>query len=184
MNKQKLYEILTSLPTYGPMYISVTNDGKPYYSEGLPVRFYKKDGTEWVANFKPGLTNFVKVMELKNSLNLLIIAYGTCYIISPNNTTPILVFGVGFTCILEANNDRLVLQDQTDLTIVEPNGTYWVTERISWDGIKELRIENSNVIGLSYDPIVDQWISFKYDLDSRILTGGSYQQYEIKNIEK
>jgi hypothetical protein len=53
------YEILNSLPVYGPMYVPVTENGKPYYSEGFPVRFFKKDGSEWGANFEPGMTTFL-----------------------------------------------------------------------------------------------------------------------------
>ena len=54
MTTEKQYEILEALPTYGPMYIPVTENDEAFYSEGFPVRFYKSDGTNWVANFKPG----------------------------------------------------------------------------------------------------------------------------------
>ena len=54
MQVQRRYEILDGLPTYGPMYVPVSEDGEPFYSEGFVVRFYKSDGSEWVANFKPG----------------------------------------------------------------------------------------------------------------------------------
>jgi hypothetical protein len=185
MKTLKRYEILQSLPTYGPMYIPVTEDGTPYYSEGFPVRFIRKNGTEWVANFKPGWTNLKLVVELKKSSNLLIIANGTCYIINPENTIPISVFGVDFSDVLNANNDRLVLHNEIELTVIEPNGDYWNTERISWDGIKELQIIDNNITGLSYDPMnSDEWIPFKYNIDTRILEGGSYPRYFPQNNKK
>jgi hypothetical protein len=73
----------------------------------------------------------------------------------------------------------LVLQDQTDLTIIEQNGEHWHTERISWDGLKDLKTENNLVTGLSFDPMndIDEWVGFSYDLDNKILTGGSYNRY-------
>ena len=90
--------------------------------------------------------------------------------------------GVGFSNIFKANKDRLLLQDQTDLTIIEPDGTHWNTERISWDGLAEINVENNLVSGLAYNPMPDsdEWVEFKYDLDTKTLTGGSYYSFENK----
>jgi len=178
----KQYEILDALPTYGPMYIPVTKNGEPFFSEGFVVRFYKPDGTEWVANFQPGWTDLKEIYELKDTSNLLVIACGICYIMNPNETKPISVFGVGYVKVLKTQDERLILQDQTDLTIIETNGFHWDTERISWDGLKELNIENNIVSGLSYDPMndADEWITFTFDIDTKTLTGGSYHRYDNK----
>lgn len=183
MTEKKRYAILDSLPAYGPMYIPVTDDDEPFYSEGFAVRFYKSDGTEWVANFKPGWTAFNKVFELKNSPNILVIASGTCYIMNPDQTKPISVFGNGYVDFFVNQEGRLILQNQIDLTIIETDGEYWDTERISWDGLKDLKLGNNIVSGLSYDPMndADEWIDFSYNIESRILIGGSYNRY---NIEK
>ena len=54
MSEVKQYELLESLPAYGPMYIPISETGEPFYSEGVAVRFYKKDGTAWVGNFATG----------------------------------------------------------------------------------------------------------------------------------
>lgn len=99
---------------------------------------------------------------------------------NPNETKPIKVFGVGYSAIFKASKDRLVLQDQTDLTIIEPDGTHWDTERISWDGLAEIKVENNLVLGLAYNPMhdSDEWVKFKYNLDTKTLTGGSYYSFE------
>lgn len=176
------YEILASLPAYGPMYVPVTDNGEPFYSEGFPVCFCRTDGTKWVANFKPGWTDLKQIIEFEHSQNLLVIACGTCYFMNPDDTKPISVFGVGVSAVFKASNDRLVLQDQTDLTVIEPDGSYWNTERISWDGLRELKVEHNIVTGLSYNPTydADEWALFSYDLDTRSLTGGSYHRYDNK----
>ena len=165
------------------MYVPVTDNGEPFYSEGFyPCSLYKTDGTEWVANFQQGLTDLKQVIELKNTQNLLVIANGTCYLMNQNDTQPISVFGVGFNNIFKASKNRLVLQDQTDLTVIESDGSHWNTERISWDELKEIKVENNIVTGLSYDPMydADEWVPFTYDLDTRTLTGGSYHRYDNK----
>lgn len=182
MTTKKRYEILNALPTYGPMYVSVTDNGEPFYSEGLPVRFYKTDGTEWIANFQLGWTDLKEIIELEKTQNLLIVACGTCYLMNPNNTNPIEVFGVGYSDIFKASNNRLVLLDQTDLSIIEPDGTHWNTERISWDGLTEIKVKNNLVTGLAFKPMhdADEWVEFEYDLDTKTLTGGSYYSSENK----
>ena len=185
MTNEKRYEILSSLPTYGPMYVPVTHNGEPFYFEGFPVHFYKTDKTEWVANFHPGLTDLKQIIELEKTQNILVIAFGTCYLMNPNDTKPIEVFGVGYSDSFKANKKRIVLQDQTGLTIVEPNGTHWHTERISWDGIKEIEIENNIVQGLSYNPMydADEWVDFTYNLDTQTLIGGSYHLYDNNKVK-
>lgn len=184
MKSEKRYEILNSLPANGPMYVSVTDDGEPFYSEGFPVRFYKADGTEWLANFQPGWTDLKQVIEFEHTQNLLVIASGTCYLMNPEEIKPIKVFGVSYSAIFQASKGRLVLKDQTQLTIIEPDGTHWNTERISWDGLAEIRVENNLVSGLAYDPMhdTDEWVAFKYDLDTKTLTGGSYHSFENKKL--
>jgi len=162
------------------MYVPVAEDGEPFYSQGVPVRFYRSDGTDWVANVYPGCTTLTQIIELKNTPNLLVIASGTCYLMNADDTKPISAFGAAYCDIFRASNDRLVLQDQTELTIVEANGTWWNTVRISWDGLAEIRVDNNVVSGLAYDPMedTDEWIPFTYDLDTKTLAGGSYYRPE------
>lgn len=184
MTTEKLYEILNALPTYGPMYVPVTGDDEPYYSQGFTVRFYKDDKSDWVANFKPGWTGLNAVYELDNQQNVLVIAGGTCYIMNPNDSKPTEVFGVGYETVIKTLDGRLILQDLTYITVVEPNGEHWNTERISWDGLKDLKLEGNLITGLSFDPMYDkeEWVKFVVDLEKRKVTGGSYRQYEFKPV--
>lgn len=177
VKSKKQFEILPSLPTYGPMYIPVSETGKPFYSEGFPVRFYRRDGTEWVANFEPGWTDLKQVIQLDNTDLLLVIACGTCYLMDPDDTKPVAVFGVGYSHILQANASRYVLHDETHLTVIAADGTHWRTERISWDGLADVRIEKNVVSGLAFSPTStsDEWVAFSYDLDTGSLVGGGFR---------
>ena len=104
---------------------------------------FKSDSAEWIGNFQRDWTNFRMVIELSSS-KLLIIASGTCYIMSPDQQIPISVFGVGYEVILNTKKGMYVLQDQTDLTILDEFGNHSHSERISCDGIKELSFDNLN----------------------------------------
>jgi hypothetical protein len=176
MNKR--YELLNSLPAYGPMYVSVTENDEPFYSEGMVIRLFRTDGTDWIANFQPGWTDLNMVYELPDLSGLLVIAGGTCYIMLPDKKQAVEVFGVSYKEVVQADDGRLILQDGVYLTIVEKNGEYWVSQRISWDGIKDLSIEGTLVIGLFLNPMNsnDEWIPFSYDINTKIIIGGCFNK--------
>jgi len=176
MNRCLQYDILESLPVYGSMHVSIAQNDKPFYSEGFPIRFYKTDGTSWVANFEFGCTSLSAVYELPDTPNVLVIAGGSCYLMNPDHKRPLTAWGISYEKVLCMANGSLVLQDLTNLTIVERDGTYWTTERISWDGFKNLEVKGNTIEGFAYDPMntTNEWIEFLYNTESKELTGGSY----------
>jgi hypothetical protein len=181
MADRKRYEVLEALPTYGGMYLAVTAGGEPFYSEGYVVRFFKTDGSEWDANFETGWADLAGVYELDSTAILLVIAYGACYLMNPDETKPVSAFGAGYVSVLKAEDGRLILQGGTSFTIIETDGTCWHTVDISWDGLKDLKLKHNIVSGLSYEPRAENgyWDYFEYDLTTKILTGGSYPRNEI-----
>ena len=186
MSHTTRYEILESLPTYGPMYIPVSENNEAYYSEGFVVRFYTSENTNWVGNFEPGFTGLNAVYEFEHDLFVLVIAGGTCYLMNPDLQKPVSIFGADYETVIKTLDGRLILQESTDLTVFEANGEYWHTERISWDGIKELTIEGDLVRGIAYQPTAEseEWVEFALDLEQRIVTGGCNFQYEIEEVKK
>lgn len=175
MNDKK-YKILNSLPAYGPMYHSISKKGKPFYYEGFPVRLYKSDGDSWVANFELGQTEFSEVFELEMS-RLLIISGGECFIMNPDDIMPIEVFGGDYLNYLKTNDGRIILYNHINLTIVDSKGNYWDSERISLDGLNEMKISSDNVVsGLFYQstPTDDLWIPFEYNIDTKSLIYDEY----------
>jgi hypothetical protein len=165
------------------MYIPIGDNDEVFYSEDFVVRFTKANGIKWVANFQRGWTNFSGVFELTDTTSILIVAYGSCYLINPNETKAISVFGSGYASSFEAPDGRIILQDQTDFTIVEKDGKYWHSERISWDGLKELNFNKGIISGLAYDPMGAgyKWVKFSYNLDTKKLIGGSYVRQDSEN---
>jgi hypothetical protein len=180
MKRSMSYEVLDSLPTYGPMYVPISENGKLFYSEGFPVRFSRLDESSWVANSEPGWSGLNTVIELVTYPYLLIIAGGLCYVMDPNETLPIRVFGNNYLAVLPAMDNQLVLHDDVRLTIVDHNGDYYHTKRISFDGIKDLEIKDTLVSGVSYDPTnsFKEWSRFEFDLNTKTLTGGSWREFK------
>jgi hypothetical protein len=179
VNDKKRYEILEGLPVYGPMYIPVTKDGKPFYSEGFVVRIFKPDGGSWVGNFAMGWTAYNAVYDYPADDRLVIIAGGQGYIMATTQTGPLAVFGLSIDQSLQTEANTIVAADQFGLMVIGSAGVLWQSPRISWDGIKELTIDKQIVSGFAFDPThdKDEWVEFRVDLETKHLDGGSYRQY-------
>lgn len=186
----KHYDILDGLPATGPMYIPVTDDGLPFHSEGFVVRFFKSDKSVWVANFQPGLGGHSGVYELQELNKFAVFARGTCYMMTTDNTRPLETFGGSFQQVLIGDQKQLIAIDQTDITIIEPTGHHWNSERISWDSFKDIKLTGGIVSGLSFDPMdrENEWIPFTFNIATKEITGGSFGRYEFipvgPNVQK
>jgi hypothetical protein len=172
MIPSKRYEILDSLPSYGPMHISISSNGQQYYSEGFAVRFYKSDGSDWVANFETGQTAFNAVYEFGDLENVLVIAGGICYLMNPNDRIPVSTFGWGFESAFKTVEGGLVLQDCINIAIVKPDGNLDHKIRVSIDGIKDVKLDGDFVKGFARS-LEDDWMEFILNLKTGNLTGGS-----------
>lgn len=176
----KRFEILDSLPAYGPMFIPVTESGIPYYSEGFVVRFFKSDGTSWVANFQPGYGRLDGVFEFPVHNRMIVIARGQCYVMSSESDKPLLVFGPDIQDAFQVDHDLFVCLDNTSVVMLRfPDVDIWTSERISWDGFRYIKFENNIISGQSYEPTptdsMNGWSDFTFAIDTKEIKGGSYK---------
>jgi hypothetical protein len=178
------------------MYVPISEDGIPFYSEGFVVRFYKTNSTDWVANFKAGWTSFSGVYDFPEFKRTVVFAFGQCYIMVDDEQKPLKAFGVGFTAVFQTTGNILIAADQTNFTIIEiDSDTVWHSERISWEGFKHLVLSEEYMTGLAYKPTSgdDEWEPFLLTTGRRkllvealickIITGhdGSFGKQKIKN---
>jgi hypothetical protein len=141
------FEILTGLPTYGEMYISIPENGYYEYSEGLAIKFIKKDNTKWIGNFEVGISSLKFATELKNSEDILIIAYGICYIMNPEETKPKVKFGHDYKKVFEYKN-KFILIGEYSITIIENTDKIEHFDDLCYDGITNVKLETENLIGV------------------------------------
>src|SRR5436190_13065877 len=134
MQQQKRYDILDGLPSYGPMYVPVSESGEQFSFEGFVVRFYKSDGSEWVANFRPGWTDCNLVVDYPDSNRIIVVAKGQGYIMTPDKEIPIDTFGVDIKDAIKTEDNKIILVDDIYVRLIDDRGTLWQSERISWDG--------------------------------------------------
>lgn len=176
MDRKKRYEKLNALPAYGPTYVSVTGTEEKYSSEGFVVRFIRSDNTDWVANFKPGWTHCNAIFDFPGSENVIVVAGGQCYVMNPDFEKPLEVFAVTIDNAIQIDDSRIILTDGLHVRLIESGGNLWCSPRISFDGIKDLKLNDKFLTGLAYNPMHNQhdWMPFTFDIQTRRLIKGSY----------
>ncbi|MGM5630687.1 hypothetical protein O2K51_07255 [Apibacter raozihei] len=122
-----------------------------------------------MANFETGITDFNTIFELETPY-ILVISSGKCFIINPDKTQPIEIFGGDYINYLTSNDGRIILYNDTRLTVIDSKGNHWDSEKISFYGLVEMKISENNIItGLFYEPTPtdDLWIPFEYNIDTK-----------------
>ena len=76
--------------------------------------------------------------------------------------------------IADAPRRLLIFSDGIRLWALDPSGTRWKSERLSWDGSCNLRIDGESICGEAYTPMGDKWLPFSVMLDTGKVSGGSY----------
>ena len=165
------------------MYIPISESGEQFASEGFVVRFFKDDGTEWVANFATGW-GIDKVFEYPEENIIVVFASGIGYVMNPNKEKPLKIIGSMNKKVFQNNSEELICIDDIGIQIFNPKtAEIWTSERISWDGFKELIFENGIIKGQSYDPTnsIQEWSEFSFNVKSKEIKGGSFREMLNRN---
>ncbi|MDT0644919.1 hypothetical protein RM553_18925 [Zunongwangia sp. F363] len=184
MATDKRYEILKGLPPYGPMYIPISAENEPFYSEGYVVKFRKFNGEKWVANFRYGWTDYTNIFDFPEHTSIIVIAGGQGYIMNPDEKKPKMTFGLTINEVIQKEDGSLICSDGIHILFFDnKSGEYWRSGRISWDGIKELSLTGNKLKGQSYDPTNENqhWSPFELDMKTKELKGGSFQYFFERN---
>ncbi|WP_298394733.1 hypothetical protein [Flavobacterium sp.] len=144
MNKK--FEILQSLPVYGDMYSTIPENAYTQFSEGLAVKFIKKDRSEWIGNLEKGNSTFKFGSELQDG-TILIIALGICYILDIESKKAIKNFGFDYKKVFEYKNS-LILIGEYCISIVENAHNIKHFDNLCYEGISNVALENENINGI------------------------------------
>jgi hypothetical protein len=164
-------KVLDGLPTSGPGALPFPEDGRGSFREGLVVRFYKTAGSSWVGNFQRGFApGFDCVIHHPDGRHVIVIAGGEGYFIDPESQRQTHTFGGGINFVQHVPNlNIVVVGDGIHLAAFSADGSGWSSERISWDGMRNIAIIDSILQGEAWSPVSDTWHPFQLDL----LTGKS-----------
>src|SRR5215471_12811382 len=149
------FEVLPGLPGDGPYPEQFTTAGGTH-REGFVVRVLPERGPPWVGNFQRGLGTFSGVMWHPGGRLLLVIAHGQAYLVDPESRRLASTPFDGISGVLEASG-WVILASFTDLMILSPHGGQWVSPRVAWDGIRNVRIEGGRLLGDGWSAVLDAW---------------------------
>jgi hypothetical protein len=170
------FEVLPGLPPYGPLALPFPASGESNHHEGFVVRFFPTESESWVGNFQPGLTRFSEALAHPDGRHVVVISGGQAYIVDPQRRESAMELGgCHFVSTLQPG-DLLVLVSPIDLTALGPEGPLWRTQRISYDGLRALAVNDEILRGEAWSPrgVDDTWVPFEVNLKTGAVAGGSY----------
>jgi|SRR5579872_2293022 len=157
------FEILPGLPSSGPPALHFTERGK--FSEGLVVRFYPKRSEPWVGNFLGSPTKYNAVLDHPNGTDVIVVAQGDANVVDPENRhIRQHIAGQVNQTIIVPSLATVVFPTLTDFVAVKADNSGWQSERISWDGFRNITVRENDLLGEAFTPIEDAWMPFKLDL--------------------
>ncbi|MDQ1637571.1 MAG: hypothetical protein QOF62_910 [Pyrinomonadaceae bacterium] len=149
--------------------------------DGLLVRVSPHSGQSWIGTFAFGDLS----PKGKNGLYswpdadmLCVVSQGQGYVV--NVREPVNYEMLSVHPILEVIPARqkniVVFANNTELIAYGNSGPAWVTERLSWDGIRVTKVSHDTIEGEVWDPRIESNVGFKVDLATGLHEGGVFQE--------
>lgn len=169
------FRALPGLPPYGPPAQNFSDTGHGKHSEGFVVEFFPGEEHRWVGNFHRGLSKCDQVLPHLDGRHLIVVSGGTAYVVDPIRQVVVETFGADIQYCAEVDDLKiLIFGNGLWFDFVFDNGTRTQTERISWDGMRNIVIDGATLQGDAYEPMQDTWIAFEVDILEGAVKGGSY----------
>lgn len=166
------FEVLPGLPGTGPYPEQFSTQGGTH-REGVVVRFSPSEGESWVGNFQPYYRTYLTgVFAHPAGEHVVVVAQGQGYVIDPASRRLIDTVGPGL-CAVAHDDSRLVLATDTEVIVFE-RAARWVSERLAWDGVADLRIEGHRLVGQGRDALNDDFREIAVDLERHAILKSAY----------
>jgi hypothetical protein len=75
---------------------------------------------------------------------------------------------------MDQNRHQLIIGNGLWFEALAASGMSWRSRRLSWDGVRNVRIDDSRLRGEAWNPVDDCWNEFTLDLQTGDVVGGSY----------
>jgi hypothetical protein len=170
------WEVLSGLPPYGSPALNFSATGQGKHREGFVVKFLSDANEPWIGNFQRGLTEFCEVVAHPDGDNIIVIAGGEAYVVSPSAKQCLQTFGGQIGAVLSTKELELILfVSLVDVTAIGKSGVAWRSRRISWDGFRGLHLDGHWLIGEAYSPVDEpDWRPFRVYARTGQVEGGTY----------
>ncbi|MDI1241523.1 MAG: hypothetical protein PSX80_06340 [bacterium] len=168
----KNFKVLAGLPGNGDLPKQFSSTGLGSHREGFVVEFLPQGRPAWVGNFQGGLSSFSTAVEHPDGSSVVVVAGRDVYVVDPEDQDLVESFGGDFVSLVQIpEKSMLLFGSSIDFEAIGPTGRLWRSRRISWDGIKDIKLNAETLTGeeWSYEDI---WIPFSLDINTGRHTGG------------
>lgn len=144
-------------------------------SKSLLVEVIPPDGEPWVGSFLQGLGGVTGLYATPSSTTLCVVANGQGYwvpVLAPTDFSEVKCNPIKTVFVVPQQN-VMVFASYTELAGYGPMGLMWVTERLSWDGLKITEVTDKQIHGLAWDSPANKEVPFVVDVESGKHQGGS-----------
>jgi hypothetical protein len=176
------YEVLPGLPPYGPTALPFNAGGSTGawggHSAGLVVRFHPDASNSWVGNFQPGSGGWEDVLDHPNGQHVVVVARGQAYVVDPETRQLLFAFSGSIQHVVRLPEFNAILfSDGLSFEAIKGSGVWWRSPRISWDEIRNIKVDGSVLRAEASTPTVDgnQWIPFTLNLMTGQCEGSIYE---------
>ena len=154
------WEVLNGLPGEGPPPKHFHLGHPTPWSEGVVIRFWNEDGTEWVGNFQGGIYGLDTSFDWAEADFVVVFANGACYFIHTNEPNRWVVNGTNAVYALfdEQGSLLIVAYEGGDLIAFERNGLKrWVRRSFGALGVVLKSCEGGVVTAEVETDYEDSW---------------------------
>lgn len=149
------------------------------------IEFRAPESLPWIGRFDKGLGGLNATVRHPNGTDVVVIASGSAWLVRVRDRHAEEIEPAVFRAWRLTEPERLVLscQDIAFLCLGR-NGPIWKTDRISFDGFRDLRVDGDFITGKAWQPsIEDEWVSFRVSLADGRLAGGAWGRWKEKSFE-
>ena len=180
------FEILAGLPPYGTPAKPFSATWHGTHTEGFAVKFHTSDGREWMGNFVAGNEGFSTALDHPKRKWVVVISGGQGYVVDPETEAQVETLDSTIQDVIPCPEiGGLIFGNGLWFVAIGPDGLLWRTRRIAWgDGVQNVRIENSLLLGEAFDPMSDSWTPFEVDVQSGEQTKGAWVSKDGEILKK
>ncbi|RJQ46128.1 MAG: hypothetical protein C4534_03210 [Gaiellales bacterium] len=170
--------ITDKLPEPGSaMYHFGQRGAQPSGNETI-VRVWPKGGNPWFGVFPHGQSGHAETTGLHiwpSTSKLFVVARGSGFLVdtsNPNNWSAAQLSPI--TCFhSEAIDGLFLISDNLRVAAYSSRKLLWKSAQISWNGIRNLRVNSEGVMGEAWDDLWEAWVSFLIDPETGRHQGGA-----------
>lgn len=144
-------------------------------SESLWFQVIPVDGEPWVGRFECGPGGATGLFATPSPTALCVVAKGQGFwipVLAPTRYEMIRSIPIQEVLVVPGR-PKLVFVDHTRLAAYGPSGLLWLTDDLSWDGLKVTEVTAPMIRGTAWDSLANREVPFSVDIENGESKGGS-----------